>query len=409
MKYYLDNFRGFQNQTVDVMNATFFVGENSTGKSSLLKAIAIISDSRFWSKGELSTDSFELGAFEDILSVNHSRAFFSLGYIDEIKKCSQIYCFGNDKGLPMVIKQIFVSESILLVVDRIRNVYSYRQTDPFNFQSIKQILDSLELKENNEGWTEEKIGFFFEDLFLSILFDVRKNNTLTKFLNHFYSFCYPSMYIAPIRAKPQAIYAGMKTTYNAEGTHTPMLLKKAIKEKDRGIAALRRFGRRSGLFDDVETPNFGNKELAPFELVVRKGCNRYQIASVGYGVSQILPIIIDLIFSEGGLVLIQQPEVHLHPKAQSAFGEFLFTICKNSKNCKYIIETHSDYIIDSFRYSQKKSTKKVESKIVFFKNNRLHHNCINDIPIDSDGGYKEADVSDYRSFFIDESIKVMEI
>lgn len=79
MKYYIDNFRGLQNQIIDLQKVNFLVGENSTGKSSLIKALTLMSDIRFWMNGELATEDFELGTFQDILSVEHDRDFFFIG------------------------------------------------------------------------------------------------------------------------------------------------------------------------------------------------------------------------------------------------------------------------------------------------------------------------------------------
>jgi predicted ATPase len=110
----------------------------------------------------------------------------------------------------------------------------------------------------------------------------------------------------------------------------------------------------------------------------------------------------EMLQSKGGLFSIQQPEVHLHPKAQSAFGEFLYKVALHDKKNIFVAETHSDYIIDRFRYQMKDSENKVSAQILFFKNDRLH-NSITPIEIQNDGKYntKSEAFEDFRSFFID--------
>ncbi|MEA5553479.1 AAA family ATPase [Anabaena cylindrica UHCC 0172] len=68
------------------------------------------------------------------------------------------------------------------------------------------------------------------------------------------------------------------------------------------------------------------------------------IADVGVGVSQTLPVLVALLVAEPGqLVYIEQPETHLHPRAQVAMAEILANAAK--RGVKVVIETHSDRLI----------------------------------------------------------------
>ncbi|MNL20000.1 hypothetical protein D3C87_1412300 [compost metagenome] len=131
--------------------------------------------------------------------------------------------------------------------------------------------------------------------------------------------------------------------------------------------------------------------------------------NVGYGVSQSLPIIIEVLSSNNSCFAIQQPEVHLHPRAQAAFGSFLFNSTINDKN-QFIVETHSDFTINRFRYDllKNKSKRKINSKVLFFERNE-DGNSIVDIKIDSSGSYADDTPDSYRDFFIDEELKLLEI
>jgi predicted ATPase len=72
------------------------------------------------------------------------------------------------------------------------------------------------------------------------------------------------------------------------------------------------------------------------------------IKHVGFGISQVLPIIVEglRICNEDTLVL-EQPEVHLHPKVQSSLTDFFISLIQQGKNV--IIETHSDHLITRLR------------------------------------------------------------
>ncbi|OYT61956.1 hypothetical protein B6U67_05050 [Methanosarcinales archaeon ex4484_138] len=69
------------------------------------------------------------------------------------------------------------------------------------------------------------------------------------------------------------------------------------------------------------------------------------LVDVGFGASQILPIIVQGFNApKNSLILIEQPEIHLHPKAQATMGDLLVDIAK-SNDRKLIIETHCDLLI----------------------------------------------------------------
>lgn len=68
------------------------------------------------------------------------------------------------------------------------------------------------------------------------------------------------------------------------------------------------------------------------------------IADVGFGASQLLPIIVECFNPQSSTIFIEQPEIHLHPKGQASMGDLLVDSTKNTKK-SIIIETHSDLII----------------------------------------------------------------
>ncbi len=69
------------------------------------------------------------------------------------------------------------------------------------------------------------------------------------------------------------------------------------------------------------------------------------IVDVGFGVSQVLPILVEgLTMAEGNTLILEQPEIHLHPKMQMDIADFLIMIAKQNKHL--IVETHSDHIIN---------------------------------------------------------------
>jgi predicted ATPase len=70
--------------------------------------------------------------------------------------------------------------------------------------------------------------------------------------------------------------------------------------------------------------------------------------NTGFGVSYCLPVIVaGLIAPSDGLLIVDSPEAHLHPAAQSAIGGFLATVA--ASGVQVIVETHSDHVLNGIR------------------------------------------------------------
>ncbi len=73
---------------------------------------------------------------------------------------------------------------------------------------------------------------------------------------------------------------------------------------------------------------------------------------VGFGLTQVLPIVVAaLSASVGDIILIENPEVHLHPAGQALMGQFLAEVAK--AGVQVIVETHSDHVLNGIRRSVK--------------------------------------------------------
>lgn len=126
----------------------------------------------------------------------------------------------------------------------------------------------------------------------------------------------------------------------------------------------------------------------------------YMPVNVGFGYSYILPIILTgLLAEENSIIIIENPEAHLHPGAQSRLVNFLVD-CSKHKNLQIFLETHSDHVINGLRISVKNRDidKKDVSIIHFGRDNNLNTKPeITQIKVDTNGN-----LSDYPDDFMDE-------
>ncbi len=96
------------------------------------------------------------------------------------------------------------------------------------------------------------------------------------------------------------------------------------------------------LADGVAIRALGNS--ARYELLIVNDEQASNIKDVGVGVSQVLPVIVAALFAQPGhIVIIEEPESHLHSLAQSKLAELLAKVSKE-RNVQFIVETHSEHI-----------------------------------------------------------------
>ena len=84
-----------------------------------------------------------------------------------------------------------------------------------------------------------------------------------------------------------------------------------------------------------------------YEFLVRKykGGPEVRLTDVGFGVSQILPVLVLCYYvPEGSILILEQPEAHLHPKVQSELADLLIEVVKNRK-LQIILESHSEHLL----------------------------------------------------------------
>lgn len=65
----------------------------------------------------------------------------------------------------------------------------------------------------------------------------------------------------------------------------------------------------------------------------------------GFGLSQLLPIVVEMHLRERSTILIEQPELHLHPRLQARMGQLLRNAVSGRNQNRFIIETHSEHLI----------------------------------------------------------------
>lgn len=414
MELYIDNYKGFSDTLITFDDVNFFVGENSTGKTAVLNLMEVVNQPNFWAVPEFNSDDIELGYFSEMVNQNSSnKKSFSIGSsiadtrMHDGRSQYMWLKFTEKEHAPEVSESKFIcqSKTVWCKLSEKKVVYKIKDFDSQEKFSI-WVRDFDGFGEDNT--IETKHAPFFGIVRALIEDNIKGKNHDN---GHFsFSGTFNRMYwIAPIRAKAKRWYESYSLSYTSEGAHTPLLLKQyqntnSTRSKSFHDAIVE-FGKQSGLFDDVRIMD--DKPENPFSVNVNYGGLSMNIANVGYGVSQVLPLVVEMLRSHGESFAIQQPEVHLHPRAQAAFGDFCYKVATKNRN-RLIIETHSDYMINRFRYAVCKGKSKINSQVLFFSRdgNGIH---IDQLPIDQKGKYVGELPQNYMEFFLREELNLLEM
>jgi len=435
MKYYLfvDNFRGFNDTCIPITDVNFLVGENSTGKTSILGLLKLFSGGDFLLKvGQdyLGDEYIGFSHFADMVSINSvDRSYFRIGFAFEhvekkkgepeiTKVTGSLFTFIEKDGLPQLFKCTVCRGTDEITLKFGKSILCKAGTCEAapTAQELVSTIRSQWVNQHSSkdhGYKELPVP-----LGIPILLALHYVLTAAKqkkdgALDRPTLFAPPELtWLAPIRTKPKRTYDELALAFSPEGQHTPYLIRKMLRTKSEAAKFKRfidRVGNASGLFQDVRVRDFGRGSTARFELDIVIDDKALNVLNVGYGVSQSLPVIVELLTRDKGTFFaIQQPEIHLHPRAQSALGDVLFEMAALERK-RILVETHSDFTIDRFRMNYRNSrSDKPDSQVLFFER-RDKHNVVTPLKIEKSGELPVGQPESYRQFFIREQMNLLRI
>lgn len=419
MILYLNNFKGFSDTFIPLEKVNFLVGENSTGKSTVLSILEIIAKNSFWMSPQLSSPEYKLGPFREIVNqFSTDKSFFEIGL--EFRTFNAFESAA--KRVTMRVLETFKERDGNIVLDSIKYVIEGHTVFCCNINEKKiQVSKSKAQYPSFAKWIHSQKPLRYKEISNYADTSLIWLPSLMKFAQEAlnikddtYRMFYPLelsnlTVMSPIRAEAHRIYETFTQSYSPQGDHIPAVLNSLMHSKNKEnktiINRINEFGKNSHLFDSISTHEFGSASNSPFMLAIGYDRVTVNITEVGYGVIQSLPFIVEFFKSKSSVFSIQQPEVHLHPKAQAAFGDLIYESAVMDNN-GFFCETHSDYIINRFRYAMNKGTSAVNAQVLFFSRDE-DGTHVKQIPIGKDGHYKVVP-EEYMRFFIDEELRMLE-
>ena len=358
----LRNFKCWRELDVELAPITLFFGANSSGKTALLQSLLMLKQTA-QSRNQIQPIDFgggewslaDLGSYQELVFSHNSEIGIGMclswakegpilaekagAYREDYPEyrfgkgdyLDYEVAFGKGNGI-FVTKLAYKAKTLegdsyeARVMRRDDGTYAY--TFPSGGQEKEQLTTSMPKScyglPDNSGFS----GLIASSEFLQLMECTR--------------------YLGPLRIHPQRIYqwTGNRFSHFVEpdGSDTiqfligrrqdaPELLKKVV----RSLANI-------GIAEDFQLRPIDQDELFYRAVVTIAGTDS-SLTDVGFGVSQVLPVITMLLSApEGSIVLLEQPELHLHPNAQAALAD-LFIQVSEQRQLQLIIECHSEHIV----------------------------------------------------------------
>jgi predicted ATPase len=170
-------------------------------------------------------------------------------------------------------------------------------------------------------------------------------------------------YIGPMREFPERIYTYMgnvPSNVGKSGKYMPDILKK----KPHLVSKVNDWFKKFDIDYELNVPDLDRKgNYFSLSLKDKKTDIKVSHKDVGFGIGQLLPILVQGVLSENKIILIEQPEIHVHPRLQAELGSFIAEVAgrsatkppedhydmvspeKEKYGNQFIIETHSEHLV----------------------------------------------------------------
>jgi predicted ATPase len=353
-KLTISNFKGVNEKTsFDIKKITLFIGPNSSGKSSCLHALAALSQTiKLPSSGRplVLDDEYaqvHLGRFIEVI---HSKSYaddICIGFetnSQPFRTWSKKIEFNNYFSANFTFKctkrtqDIYLSnahytsnnQDLNISLNKTKNTF----TSKYNGKTAQiellfspsLIPQAYPLKSNEEGFMD---AFFF--------YESSKQATINELKN--------VLYLGPFRQSPLRRYptrGSSPTEVGAQGDNAiTILANEYVQTKNRPhLNQISDWLHKMGLAKTVEVSRVGKSDLFDVNVTLNDG-NILPIADLGYGMSQVLPVLTQCsIAKKKSTLIFEQPELHLNHTAAKLLAK-VFTETTTKKDVNIIAETHS--------------------------------------------------------------------
>ncbi|CAC5340901.1 MULTISPECIES: AAA family ATPase [Planktothrix] len=352
--------------SIEIQNLTILSGANSSGKSSIMQPLLLLKQTleATYDPGALLLNgaNVKFTSTEQVFSKLSSKKYKDFSIETEINQSSSIRLnfYKTTKNIDikqMVYQENGEPEAVF------RTDMTPEEIEKNLPKQVKKIYQDLSSKINNDHEFSKMIYFNVERIrcFLEVKLLINQDDksipqTFFSFTRSglFQKYIRDIIHVPGLRGNPERTYPVTAIGEQFPGTfenYVASVINNWQITKSSKLKDLARYLKILGLTGKVDTKQINDTQV---EIrVARLPCNfnpktksteMVSIADVGFGVSQTLPALVALLVAEPEqLVYLEQPEIHLHPRAQAALADIL--IESANRGVRVVIETHSDLIL----------------------------------------------------------------
>ena len=343
-------FKSIAEETMlDIKPLTILAGANSSGKSSFMQPFLLMKQTSHcdYDPGPflLNGPNVQFTAIEQFFSNigGHKSDKLVLGVYEEPHN----YCvttFGHDtKNRKIVVEQAeFLARPAFQELTN-RVVLSNEMSQDEMTRLGNEYIPSV--AGNFKGIESPKVSSNKFSL------DLQVPHTLNVLSSHTSSFITNMIHVPGLRGNPERVYQTTGVGSRFPGTFEIYTASIIAKWGDQGAEELQTLCDHLsllGLTSRIATRRLNDAQI---EVMVgrlpkngRSEADMVSVADVGFGVSQTLPVLVALLVAEPGqLVYLEQPEIHLHPRAQRALAGIIAEAAR--RGVKVVVETHSSMLL----------------------------------------------------------------
>lgn len=405
----LTNFRAFRHEVFDFRKINIFAGPNNSGKSSALSAINVLAqtvDSRGVNSGPLLLNGpyDQLGTFKDTVHGGRANTPIKFRFSSQDYNCEFELKYRTQR------REIEISRFKLTKLGR--PIFEYSTTkDRYDIYLEGKSLDSLgmttrkrrpiffgflpQIRSYSISREIENLDIPRKEEIVSILRGVDRE--LDRFRNILFRMFFNYETISPFRVQPQRTYlysgeSADRVGRNGQETITILAADASRRgsEKIGYVEAVSRWLQLTGIAGGISVKHLTDRH---FEIcVIGKDGTEHNVCDVGFGVSQVLPVLtagVSFANTRGGisnpLLVIQEPEIHLHPNAQAELGTFFASISRSKG--QIFLETHSDNLVLRIARHVAAGDLSPEDVMIYFVEDHVEGRKVSKMQIDRTGSF----------------------
>ncbi len=409
----LTNFKCFRGENTFALSSfNLLTGINGKGKSTLLQSLLLMKQTVEYNQYSnniiLNGSCVQLGSFEDIKN--------SFAGSNEVIKFeftfSRFPGYTFEENLSYTFKPDEKDDYVALITEHQEaQIINYDDEEEAEKTRVIEVIlagnffYTVSVFEGH-GHKNLKHQFNFSSPFqgLKLERDLREKGTYGHGQGENYTF-YTFKFISADRIGPQNFYGRQNAHFNEVGTRGENTASVLYLKRESSVSDKLYLGANANtllqqveewlnyIFEGAKINIKSESSVILISYNTKTGSERrYKPANVGFGYSYILPIVVaGLIATPGHILIIENPEAHLHPSAQHRLTRFLAKIA--STGVQIFVESHSEHILNALRIctieheNSEKILNNTDVSILYFQD-KDEQSCVQ-IPIDNKGGIDE--------------------